>query len=132
MSNDLTTIRNQILNSFLENLFFISDKEYQKRIWIEGKGPECYSFEDAVCNFFDLGEYIFQNHEGYGITDNQYHLLVQFRDEFKSFADENDWPHLFIDTLEWAKIISMAKEILEAFNYQKDLNQDAKNGTAPD
>ncbi len=132
MNDDLTAIRKQVLNSFLECIFCISDKEYQKRIWIEGQGPECSSFEDAVCDFFDLGESIFPNYEGYGITDNQYHLLVKFRDEFDIFSGENHWPHLFIDTPEWAKIVSMAKEVLEAFHYQKDLDQNTKNGTAQD
>ena len=35
-------IRKKILDEFLCNLRIISDKSYQKRIWIEAKGPEVH------------------------------------------------------------------------------------------
>lgn len=109
--------RRKILDGFINNLQGISDKEYQKRVWIEGRGPECDSFVEAVCDFFDLGEYIFDNPQGYNLTDNQYKLLMKFRNEFRVFSDENDWPEEFIDTPKWEKIMNLAKEVLKSFNY---------------
>lgn len=109
-------VKKQILEEFLKILFILSDKHYQKRIWIEGHGPEVHSFDEAVCDFFDLGEYIFANPQSYGLTDAQLKLLTKFRDEFETFADENDFPAEFIDTFEWAKIMDSAKGILRAFN----------------
>jgi hypothetical protein len=53
------------------------------------------------------------------LTDHQYHILKHFRDQFRIFSDENDWPPDFIDTPEWAKIMELAKDVLKAFNYQK-------------
>ena len=121
MNQDTIKIKKQVLDNFLQNLYFISDKEYQKRVWIEARGPEVHDFDEAACDFFDLGECIFNNHESYGITDNQYNLLIKFRNEFEAFSDKNNWPDDFIDTPEWAKIMEMAKEVLKAFNYQKKL-----------
>lgn len=119
MNNDIINARKQILDGFLNNLHGISNKEYQKRVWTEKRGPECDSFVEAVCDFFDLGEYIFNNPQGYNITDRQYKLLVKFRDEIQVFADDNDFPQEFINTPEWERIMNLAKEVLEAFNYQK-------------
>lgn len=52
--------KKQILKSFLENLDRISNKEYQKRIWIEGRAPECDDFDEPVCNFFQDGNGIME------------------------------------------------------------------------
>ncbi len=41
------------------------------------------------------------------------------RDEFRIFADKNEFPEEFIDTPEWANIVNLAKEVLKAFNYPK-------------
>lgn len=77
MKKNKNKIRRQILDSFLENLNGISDKEYQRRIWIEGQGPEVDNFIETVCDFFDLGEYIFNNYKAYHITDQQKSLLIR-------------------------------------------------------
>jgi hypothetical protein len=111
--------RKQILEEFLANLYRISNKEYQKRIWIEGQGPECHNFDEAVCDFFGDGDPIIENYKDFGVTERQCYLLLKFRDKFMDFSDENDYPQLFIDTPEWEKITKMAKEILLAFDYQK-------------
>ena len=114
--------RKQILEEFLKNLHRISNKEYQRRIWIEGRGPECHDFDEAVCDFFGDGDPIIENYKDFGITESQYHLLIKFRDEFNDFcrgpALEYYLPQLFIDTPEWEKIMEMAKEVLKAFNFK--------------
>jgi hypothetical protein len=121
-----------ILTEFLRIISHIQDLEYQTRVWIRREGPECQAFDDAVCDFFDIGDSVLDAYKDYGITDSQHDLLMRFRNEYEAFSDENTWPENFIDTPEWAKIMEMAKEILEAFHYQKDLDQDTKNGTAQD
>jgi hypothetical protein len=97
----------------------MTDKEYQTRVWIHAKGPECQAFGDAVCDFFDIGDPILDQYKDFGLTDKQYQLLKKFRDAFRIFSDDNDFPELFIHTPEWTKITEMAKEVLKAFNYQK-------------
>ena len=121
MNKDIVKIRKQILEEFLCNLYIISNKSYQKRVWIEAKGPEVHSFDNAVCDFFDLGEYIFDNYKGYPITEQQ-KLLDKFRKDFETFVDGKRpyLPEDFIDTPEWERIINLAKEVLKAFNYQKN------------
>jgi len=111
--------RKYILNELLRNIHHISDKEYQRRIWIRGEGPEAGDFTEAVCQFFDSGDPILDHYKDFWLTDNQCQILKKFRDEFKTFAEENDLPQLFIDTPEWTKITLMAKKVLEAFNYHK-------------
>lgn len=115
--------RKQILTSVLETIEGISDKEYQKRVWIRGEGPEVDDFDETCCNFFGDGDPLIENYKDFGLTDKQYHLLVKFRDEFDAFcygpALKHYLPEEFIDTPEWARIMEMAKEVLKAFNYQK-------------
>ncbi len=111
--------RKYILNEHLRNIHHISDKDYQRRIWIRGEGPECNDFDETCCHFFDDGDPILNNYKKFGLTEPQYLLLKKFRDKFRTFSDENNWPHKFIETLEWEGIVDMAKDVLKAFNYSK-------------
>lgn len=113
--------RKQILENFLETIEGISDKEYQKRIWIKGKGPEVDDFDETVCHFFDDGDPILKNYKDYGITDVQYHLLMKFRTLFDTFVNgpKPYLPEDFINTSKWKKIMKKAKDVLKAFDYPK-------------
>ena len=111
--------RKQILNSVLETIEGISDKEYQKRVWIRGEGSEVDDFDETCCNFFGDGDPLLENYKKFGLTNVQYRLLKKFRDKFRTFSDKYYWPHKFIETPEWAKIMELAKDVLKAFNYKK-------------
>jgi hypothetical protein len=106
-----------MLSEFLRHIAHIPDKEYQRRVWIRNEGPECQAFDDAVCDFFDIGEPILDEYKDFGITDVQYQLLTKFRTVFREFTDEHDLPEEFMESPEWRGIMGMAKEILEAFHY---------------
>ncbi len=108
-----------ILNQFLKNISHISNEEYQKRVWIRGEGPEYDDFDETVCHFFDDGDPILEKYKDYGITQNQYDLLMKFHKSFDEFAENNYHPKEFISNPEWKKIMKLAKEVLEAFNYEK-------------
>jgi len=114
--------RQQILVSCLEIIAGISDKKYQERVWIQAKGPEVDDFDETTCNFFQDGNGIIQNYKEFELTDQQYHLLVEFRDEFEIFCSgpalKYYLPQEFIDTPEWTRITEMAKEVLIAFDYK--------------
>lgn len=105
-----------MLNEFFRHLSHIQDKEYQTRIWIKNQGPECQAFDDAVCDFFDIGDPILDNYKTFGITEVQCEALRKFRNAFKLFSNEHDFPEEFIDTPEWGRIMKMAKEVLKAFD----------------
>jgi hypothetical protein len=115
-------IKKQILSSFLRTVQGISDKEYQKRVWINGEGPEIDDFDETVCNFFQDCDGIIKNHKDFGITNKQHDLLIDFRKEFDCFCNgpglKYYLPELFIDIPEWEKIRQLASEILLAFNYK--------------
>ncbi|MBY0530003.1 MAG: hypothetical protein K2P51_07410 [Rhabdochlamydiaceae bacterium] len=111
--------KNHILSEFLRIILHISDKEYQKRVWIRGEGPEVNDFDETICHFFDDGDPILKNYKIYGISENQQNLLQEFRKLLKSFSDENYWPPMFIDSPEWTNITIRAKEVLQSFNYSK-------------
>ncbi len=114
--------KKQILESFLETIEGISDKEYQKRIWIRGEGPECDDFNETTCHFFEEGDEILEKYRDFGINNNQHELLINLRDQFDKFVKgprPGYLPQEFIDTAEWTKIMNLAKEVLKAFNYQR-------------
>ena len=112
-------IKKQILINILKVIKCISDKEYQKRVWILGEGPEVDDFDETCCNLFDDYDCnsIIENYKDFGITAYQNKLLKKFRDKFRTFSSNNYWPPEFIDTPEWTRITEMAEEILNAFNY---------------
>jgi hypothetical protein len=109
---------NLTLQMFLEEISGIADKEYQLRVWIQGKGPECDDFDEAVCRYSNAANCIFEEYVECWISDVQMDLVTKFHEEYKKFWEENDLPQLFIDTLEWTKITLMAKEVLRVFNNQ--------------
>ena len=90
--------RKQILASCLDVVAGISDKEYQKRVWIRGEWPEVDDFDETACNFFQDGGEVLEEYKNFGIAN---------------------LPQEFIDSPEWEKIMNLAKEILEAFNYKE-------------
>ena len=105
--------KKDILDFVLELVADISDKEYQKRIWIRGEGPEVDNFDETCCHFFQDGNGVLEKYKDFNITDAQYQSLKKFR----VFSDENDYPEEFIDSPDWAKIIEMAKEVLKIFDH---------------
>ena len=107
--------KRDILNCVMEEVALISNKERQKKRWIQGEGPD---FDETVCVFLHEGDGVLEKFKDFGITECQYRILKKFRDDFEAFADENDWPPAFIDTPEWTKITLMAKKVLEVFKYQ--------------
>lgn len=112
--------KKQILESFLETVDGISDKEYQKKIWIRGEGPECDDFTETTCHFFEEVDGILQKHADFGININQYKLITKLRDQFNEFLKEPRHRHLpqeFIGSPEWNRITNLAKQVLKAFNY---------------
>ena len=111
--------RRQIMETFIRIMEHISDKGYQKRIWINGEGPEVDDFDETVCHFFQEGDGILEKYKDFGLTEYQYQLLKKFRDRFETFSNENDLPEEFIDTSEWERIMDMAKEVVKALNNQK-------------
>ena len=114
--------RIRLLNEFLRNILRLSDKKYQIRVWIKGEGPFGPDFDEEVCIFFESWDSI--EEEGYkrfDISDEQYLLLVNFKDEFENFLEDQIIPTIFIDTPEWKKIIDLAKEVLKAFNFTQKL-----------
>ena len=100
-SSDMNIDKKQILETFIRIIAHISDKEYQKRVWIEGNGPEWDDFDETACVFFHEGDSILEKYKDFGITENQHELLVKFHDAFRSFSDDNYFPHEFIESSEW-------------------------------
>lgn len=112
--------RQHILNGILDIVSTISDKEYQEKAWIMGVELEGgYSYDEAVCQFFDETESILNEYKDYRITKDQYYILRNFLDKFAGFSSKNHWPPEFIDTPKWDEITKMAKDVLKAFNYKK-------------
>jgi len=107
--------KKQILKSFLETIDGISDKNYQRRVWIKGEGPEVDDFDETVCHFSQECDGIIEKYKDFGLTEDQCQLLKKFREQFKAFYYENDLPEEFIDTPEWAQIIDLSKDVLKAF-----------------
>lgn len=112
--------RKYILKEFLKSISYLTDKEYQLRVWIRGEGPEVDSFDETICQFFEVCDPVLEEYKDFGITESQYQVLKKFRDQFRKFSYENNWPPEFIETPEWEKIMDMAREVLKTFNYTKN------------
>ena len=109
------------LNTVLCRIQGVSDKAYQKRVWINGIGPECDDFDETSEYILGDARDILKEYPLFGITNQQYHLLKKFRDEYEAFCDLPDLiyyiPERFIDTPEWTRLTELAKEVIKAFDY---------------
>ena len=92
--------KKKILEGFIDIFTRIASREYQKRIWVDGEGPEFDDFDDTVNDFFLECDSILENYKDFGVGESQYKILKKFRDQFRTFSDENNWPPKFIDTPE--------------------------------
>lgn len=111
-----------VLKRFLNTIFEISDLEFQEKIWIKGLGPECSSFEEAICDFFDDGEPIIEKYKTFNINNIQYQKINILNDKLRKFLDKT--PALvheenIIFDPEWIEIRKLAKDVLKAFDYKK-------------
>ncbi len=111
--------RKAVIQSLIESLEHIASPEYNRRVWVEAKGPEADAFDDAVNNYYSEADDILNNRNLYGISNAQYQSLYAFHMKFDEFVEDNDEPDLFIDTPEWKEIMEMAKGVLDAFGWKK-------------
>ena len=112
--------KNPTLEAFLAEVIGIADKEYQKRVWIRGEGPEIDDFDETVCRYSNAADLLFERHKNCDISAIQMHLIRKLHQQFEKFWKNNDFPQQFIDTPEWTHITELAKEVLRAFNYDPD------------
>ncbi len=113
--------KKNVLDSILRGIWHVSNKEYQRRIWIEGKGPQCDDYDETSMWILDDGKVVIKEHKQFEMTDQQYQALKKFWKEYKIFANgigfELYVPERFIDTPEWTKVTELAQEVVKAFNY---------------
>lgn len=88
--------KRDILDFMLSLIFAISNKEYQRRVWINAEGPECDDFDDTVCNFLHEGDAIIEKYKDFWITEKQSKLLNLLLNNFRAFSNEHDLPEEFI------------------------------------
>ncbi len=111
--------KKQILISLLETIGWIASKEYQRRAWIRGEGPNGTDFDETCNFFFDDADGIIDKYQEFELTESQYEILKDFRDQFNVFKKNNYWPPEFIETPEWDRIVELANNVLKAFKDQK-------------
>ena len=116
--------RKQTLDSFIENIACMSDREYQERVWVRSEGPEYDDIDDTICDFFDE-DYILEKYNEFGITEIQYKLLMKlhvklrkFTDTYGIYSSEKSTEKL-IELPQWEEIRTISKKVLQAFNFKK-------------
>jgi hypothetical protein len=113
--------KGNLLRYLLSLIYGVSSKEYQIRVWINGIGPECQDYDETVCSFFDLAEYVVKNYKDFGLTEYERDILKEFWDEWRKFEDDDFFFSAefdeFMDTPEWKNIVKKAQEVIKAFKY---------------
>jgi hypothetical protein len=92
-----------------------SDKEYQKRVWLEGKGSECESYDEAFMFFCETYDDIREIYKNFGFSEEQNELLEAFYKKIDEY-DENaprDYAAILNDP-KWNEICQFAKKVYEA------------------
>jgi hypothetical protein len=114
------------MENFLLKTFAISSKDFQRRVWIQGIGPECDDFDENVIVFFQYSEWLLQEPDKYRLNSNQVKLIKRLVEKYAAFCDKSDldldyyMPERFIDFPEWTEITEIAKKVIDSFNYKYD------------
>ena len=113
----------QILKALIRVVKGLSDPKYQEDIWVKGVGPDCSSFEEAVCYFFDLLEPMEGEIESYDISVEQWSALKCLSESLDAFCGKV--PEIVnakeevLPNPEWHKIQKEAKEVYRLFQEGK-------------
>lgn len=65
-----------------------ADREFQQRVWIEGRGPEVSSYNEAICGVFDdhmIEDFARDRGAGCGLSHEQTEALRLFARELDAF-----------------------------------------------
>ena len=121
----MTTNREPLLESFLDTIAGISDKEYQERVWVRVEGPEWDDMDETYNYFFDNGEPIIDEYRKYNLTEVQYKLVVELRNKLDKFEDNcilskpYKTEEQLVNLPEWQEIRDLAKKVCKSFNYER-------------
>lgn len=109
------------VKNILSTIAEFASSPYQQRIWLEGRGPDSHSYDEAMCNFFDDFNVELMLTEGWkkaGLSETQRDKLRVFRDALVAFGNKvSDLPapEEVLDHPEWPGIRRLAAETLAAF-----------------
>ena len=100
----------------------LSDPLYQKRIWVEGKGPEVDSYDDTITYFSDMCELIFEaplDYEGIDVENlkllKRLYLMVM---DYDSNLDNGRAPqevNCILEDPKWHQIQEFAGDVFRKF-----------------
>ncbi len=117
------SFRRTYLNSMLLIIESLANQDYQRRVWIEAKGPEVDSFDDTICDYAHFVDIVLNNPNLYPLTEAQEgalrSLTVIFEDFYKNGLGScyTYEPQYFINSTEWKKVSEEATRVLKVFGY---------------
>ena len=109
-----------LLLHLFEAIEEVSDAEYQVRIWVKGEGPECSSFVEVMCSFFDDAQagYVLENHKEFGLSPEQTKALETLFFALSEYSKNT--PDIMLDAdvvkdPKWIEIQHIAKNTVVVF-----------------
>ncbi|WP_445456096.1 hypothetical protein [Flavobacterium sp. HNIBRBA15423] len=97
----------------------ISDINFQKEVWLEGKYWDWVSsFEEAVNLLEDYDFFVDVNENNIRVTENEKKVIENFNDKLMEYESNNI--ELMLSDNNWKNIVNMAyevSEILKKYNW---------------
>jgi hypothetical protein len=105
-----------VVSSLLEKIAYLSDKNYQLKIWINREGPQVNSFDETVNFFYDLSEIVCEKYKTLNLSENQLTLLKNFQKVLDPFIEmEEEFSKEILNSCDSGALTKQAKEVLKAF-----------------
>lgn len=120
MSGEGDTKRN-VLHEIYSLLAEFSDRDYQKRVWLEGRGPEVSCFADATIGFIsgvEIDHVIGVEWGQWDLPVEPLQLLREFRKKLGEYVDKSGSDPPIDQVLtdpEWDKVSQLAARVMESF-----------------
>lgn len=101
----------------------IADKDFQERVWLQGRGIEVSSWEEMLCKFFDdydADNFVDNHMDAAGLSVQQQHAMKDLRDALNNYSDrigDSYSVQQILDDSEWHRIRDdIAKTTLNRFH----------------
>ena len=117
--------RPPIMIQLIRAIGYISDLEYQKRIWIRGEEPEVNNFEETIDFFLDDYEGfkdLATRHKEYGLSDEEFEFLKQFYQKIYDYNElfDGKTDAEVVEDPKWHEVVALAKIVHKKLHRDTD------------
>ena len=109
------------VKNILELLEIFTDLKYQKRVWVEGKGPEMNTFDETMCMLYEdmyFKEFVHEEMADAGFSFGLKTKMEALDALLPGLWDEDMLDADLLKDPRWQMVLKISKEIVPIFEFE--------------